>query len=161
MAKSVERDKRREARWRRIISKHFSSGLNIRDFCRRSKLPESAFYFWRRELERRDMDWREAEHSSGVAVAKPEEQRKRPSAQAAFVPVRLAVSNAERVAQDTSIQAHGRIVIELSGGRRVHVTAPVDRQALADVMAVLSLDLDARDEEGRPSFAKATAGEPC
>ena len=35
----------------------------------------------------------------------------------------------------------GSIEIELLGGRRLHVTAPVDRQALADVLSVL---------EGRP-----------
>lgn len=34
-------------------------------------------------------------------------------------------------------QPAGRIEIELSGGHHVHVTAPVDRQALADVLAVL------------------------
>ena len=38
-------------------------------------------------------------------------------------------------------QAPGRIEIALSGGRRVCVTAPVDGQALADVLAAL---------EGRP-----------
>ena len=73
-----------------------------------------------------DLERREADH----------EQRKRPSARAAFVPVRLAVSNAERVAEETRPDPT-RIEIELPGGRRVHVTAPVDRQALADVLAVL------------------------
>jgi transposase-like protein len=119
MAKGVSRDRRRETQWRRAIGEHKRSGLSIREFCRKSKLPESAFYFWRRELERRDLDRREAE----------QEQRERPSAQAAFVPV--------TVAQDIAAQAHGRIEIELRGGHRVHVTAPVDRQALAEVLAVL------------------------
>jgi transposase-like protein len=123
MVKNVKRDKRREARWRRVLREHIHSRLSIREFCRKCKLPESAFYFWRRELERRDLNRREAE----------QEQCERPSTQAAFVPV--------TVAPDIAAQPHGRIEIELSGGRRVHVTAPVDRQALADVLAVL---------EGRP-----------
>jgi hypothetical protein len=46
-----------------------------------------------------------------------------------------------RVAEDAP--AGGRIEIVLSGGRRVHVAAPVDRRALADVLAVLSLDREA------------------
>ena len=58
------------------------------------------------------------------------EQRKRPSAQAAFVPVRVAV--------EAPPESPGHIEIVLSNGRRVHVVAPVDRQALADVLAVLA-----------------------
>jgi hypothetical protein len=57
-----------------------------------------------------------------------------------------------RVAAEVRPVEHPGIEIELPGGRRIHVTPPVDRQALADVLAVL---------EGRPSFAKATEGEPC
>ena len=42
-----------------------------------------------------------------------------------------------RVEEQSSTPGGGRIEIMLSGGRRVHVTAPVDRGALADVLAVL------------------------
>ena len=70
----------------------------------------------------------------------------------AFVPVRLAASHAERIGEPAGRSAGGRIEIELADGRRVHVAGPVDRQALADVLAVL---------EGQSSFAKATEGEPC
>jgi transposase-like protein len=125
MANGKDRDGQREARWRRIIGDQGRSGLSIREFCRRGKLTETAFYFWRSELRRR-----QAEHVSGVAVAKPQGQRRPdPPAVPAFVPVRVA----DRVGGP----ANGRIEIELSGGRRVHVAAPVDRQALADVLAVL------------------------
>ena len=128
MAKGTSRDKRREARWRRMIREHGRSGLTIRDFCRKSNLHESAFYFWRGELQRRGLVRRQAEQ---------EQRRQRTrSAQApstastpAFVEVRLE--------GHSSTPAGGRIEIELSGGRRIHVTAPVDRQALADVLSVL------------------------
>ena len=140
MAKGKDRDRRLEARWRRIIRQHAWSGLNIRDFCRKSNLRESAFYFWRQELKRRGLDRSDAEHSSGVALARPEEQRKRPSGQATFVPV--------RVTDDVRADG-GRIEIVLSGGRRVHVVAPVDRQALADVLAVLAAASPER-LEGQP-----------
>jgi hypothetical protein len=118
MTKGKDRDERLEAKWRRIIREHTHSGLNIRVFCRKRKLHESAFYFWRRELERRDVARNKAER----------EQRNRPSAQAAFVPV--------RVTDEVRVDA-ARIEIVLSVGRRIHVAAPVDRQALADVLAVL------------------------
>jgi hypothetical protein len=153
MAKSVKLDRRREAKWRRIIREHTHSGLTIRKFCRKSKLPVSAFYFWRRELERRHLDMREAEQEQ----RRPHKRSAgaRPVGRAAFVPV--------TVAQDVVTHAHGPVEIELSGGHRVHVTPPVDRQALADVLAVLrfdeltatsnadrSLDVNTRDKEGRP-----------
>ena len=140
MAKGKEPDRRLEAQWRRIIRQHIRSGLTIREFCGRSKLPESAFYFWRRELTRRDLG----------RPKQDKERRNRPPARGAFVPVRLAVSNAEGVAESPCAEVPARIEIVLSGGRRVHVTAPVDRAALADVLAVLSLDFGAGWGEGRP-----------
>ena len=51
-----DRDKRREARWRRIIREHGRSGVGVREFCRRSGLTETAFYYWRRELHRRQVE---------------------------------------------------------------------------------------------------------
>ena len=117
MAKGKRRDRRREARWRRIIREHGRSGLTIREFCRRGKLTETAFYFWRRELQRRQ---EEQDHREAI-VSPP-----RPT----FVAV--------RVDEHTASPAGGRIEIELPGGRRVHVIAPVDRQALADVLLAVS-----------------------
>jgi len=133
-----------------VVRRQAASGLTVREFCRRGGLRESTFYFWRRELLRR-----EAVHLSGVALAKPEVQRGdvagRP-ATAAFVPVCVTGGDGQAVARLDATETPGRIEIVLSGGQRVRVTAPVDRQALADVVAVL---------EARPSFAKATEGEPC
>jgi hypothetical protein len=128
MANGGVRDEGREAFWRRVIQGQRGSGLTIREFCHKSKMPESAFYFWRSELERRE---------SRRRGAKPGRLRqrigrscsRRASATAAFVPVKLT--------QEIPAQVRGGIQIELPGSRRVHVTTPVDRQALADVLAVL------------------------
>ena len=124
MPKGATRDKRRETRWRHLVRDHKRSGLTVRQFCHENDLPESAFYYWRRELLRRD----------GARDEAKQEQRKRPSPPAR--PVRPAAFVPVTVAQDTRPDA-ARIEIELSCGRRVHVTAPVNRQALADVLAVL------------------------
>jgi transposase-like protein len=138
MAKGKVRDRRLEAQWRRAMQAQGRSGLGVREFCRRGGLTESAFHFWRRELRQRDTE---------CAVARP-----------AFVPVRvvgglsgLRAAAADRAPACNGVPAAeaapaaegiapGRIVIELPGGRRVRVAAPVDRQALADVLAVLRLD---------------------
>jgi len=132
MAIGKNRDVRREAQWRRIIRQHSDSGLTVSEFCRKGKLPESAFYFWRRELQRRE--------------AEPQRPTDVPAAPA-FVAVRVEDPNTSSIG--------GRIEIELPGGRRVHVTAPVDRAALADVLAVLRFD-----ELTAPSIAEGE-GRPC
>ena len=48
------RDLDLEARWRRIVREHGRGGLTVREFCRSRDLTETAFYYWRRELARRD-----------------------------------------------------------------------------------------------------------
>ena len=116
MARGRGRDSSRETKWRAVIGAHGRSGLTIREFCRRRKLPESAFYFWRRELRRRGGLLEDGE---GEAVAAAE-----------FVPVSLLQEGPAPVA--------GRIEIELAGGQRVFLTPPVDRQSLADVLAALA-----------------------
>ena len=156
MAKGMIRDKQLEVRWRRIIREHGGSGLTIRAFCRKSKLAESAFYFWRSELQRRILECRQAEQEQR---RQSKRSAQAPAASPAFVEVRLAASNAERVEgtspagmqRQIGSSAGGRIEIELSGGLRIHVTPPVDRAALADVVAVLSLDLG--DSDGLPRVA--------
>lgn len=128
MAKGRDRDGRREARWRRLIDEQKRSGLSIRAFCRGRKLAESAFYFWRRELQRRQD---RLEHHSPTEL----------SASGAFVAVRVSEAEAGPDEPRGESAASGRIEIVLAGGHRVAVAAPVDRQALTDVLAVL---------EGRP-----------
>lgn len=127
MAMNGKRDARLEARWRGLVEKHVGSGLGVREFCRRRKITESAFYFWRRELDRRG---RERNNTNPQKyVQKKPQSRTCPSAPAAFVPV--------RVAQEVRPLPCGGVAITLPGGVRVHVSAPVDREALADVLAVL------------------------
>jgi len=113
MAKGKRRDKGKEAYWQQKLDQHSQSGLSIRAFCGQHGLTETAFYFWRRELVRRQ----------GERRSKPRRRR------ALFVPVRLATE-----ARPTT---SGEIAIALADGRRVHLTPPVDKQALADVLAVM------------------------
>jgi transposase-like protein len=127
MAGGKGRDGRREARWRRIVRQHRRSGLSVREFCRRGKFTETAFYFWRRELQRRQAEQQQCSPAD-------------PPTAPAFVAV--------RVEERSAPAAGGQIQILLSGGCRVQVTAPVDRQALADVLAVLAAAAPAG--EGRP-----------
>ena len=65
---AAHRDEAKEQFWREQMAGQAGSGLSIRAYCRRHRLRESAFYFWRKELARRG------------AGTKPK---------AAFVPVRI------------------------------------------------------------------------
>ena len=71
----------REARWRDALRRHDASGLSVRAFCRREKLHESAFYFWRRAVAERD-----TESANGAPPAKPKSVRTR---KPEFLPVVL------------------------------------------------------------------------
>jgi hypothetical protein len=115
MAKGKARDKSKEAYWQQKLHEHSQSGLSIRAFCRQQKLAETAFYFWRREIARRRREQR----------AKPRRGR------ALFVPV--------RVTADAQSAPGGEMTIALADGRRIHLTPPVDKQALSDVLAVMEV----------------------
>src|SRR3972149_12324680 len=101
MANGKDRDRRVEARGRRMVRGQQQCGLTIRAFCCKSKVQESAFYFWRKELERRDTQRHQAQQE--------ESKRRARASKAAFVPVRVAASAVDPVLADVSSEASGRI----------------------------------------------------
>lgn len=136
-------DRSKEELWRRMIARQAKSGLSVRAWCGRHDVSEASFYWWRRRL-------------AGRGGARPTTTRRaRPgrTGTPAFVPVRIAADrvatpagsadregvpapNADR-AGAASDERRGGIEIILRGERRVRVFGAVDRQALADVLAVL------------------------
>jgi transposase len=111
MARKTRRDLKKEAFWRRMLQGQVRSGLSVRAWCDRHRLRESAFYWWRTQLARRD------------AAAPP------------FAPVRVVADVPPRAVEPGTA---GRIEIVLPGGRHVRVVGCVERQMLADVLAVLA-----------------------
>ena len=111
-------------------------GRSIRaTFARPRVLRESAFYFWRRKLRRRDQPAGAVNPlSSEVLPAtprSPSHKRRLRSRRGAvsFVPV--------QVVEDSPLEASRAVEIVLARGRSVRVPAGFDRQTLADVLAVL------------------------
>jgi hypothetical protein len=112
------RDEGKARFWRGEIEGQARSGQSVRAYCRAHRLGEATFYHWRRELARR-----------GPAT---------------FVPVTVATETAgpSRATGAAAEEAPGgRLEILVASGRRILVTGPVDRVALAEVLAVV---------EGRP-----------
>lgn len=116
----TRRDRAKESFWRRVIADHAESGLSVRAWCAGQRVREASFYWWRKQLARRDA--------------------KRPT----LVPVRVTSDSSTG---DASAQAvidsfmtnspRGRMEIVLPDKHRVRITGPVDRQALSDVLGVL------------------------
>lgn len=119
-AKGKARDVAREARWRRLVTAQAHSGRNVRAYCRERGLSESAFWFWKRELARRDTE----ERSDRTKNRKP--KRKRPPRRPAFVPVSLASA--------TSVAP---LEVVLTGGVSVRVSAGCEEASLRMVLEVL------------------------
>ena len=117
MGKVATRDLQKEAAWRRRLSRQAESGQSVRAWCRKHGVTETAFYWWRRELARRD------------AAQKRSARRDGERRVASFVPVQVT----EEPAQNWD----WRIEIVLTDGRRVRLTDPVNGQALAAVLDVL------------------------
>ena len=66
----LHRDGNREQVWRRHLEQQHSSGLTARACCRANALRESAFFFWKKEVAKRDR-----------------ESTARPNPTSAFVPI--------------------------------------------------------------------------
>ena len=107
MAKSRARDLTKEVGWRRRVDRQAGSGQSVRAWCRRHRVKETAFHWWRRELARRDA---EAQSPS-------------------FVPV--------HVTDDPLRDGDSWIEIVLMDGRRIRVMGTVDSELLTQVLEVL------------------------
>jgi hypothetical protein len=107
MARGVQAGGNREQDWRRVLDRWKRSGLTVRAFCRAEGVNEPMFYWWRRELRRRDQ----------------------PQPQPAFLPVRVLADQPEAPA--------GTIEIVLANGRTIRVPVGFDPHTLRQVVALL------------------------
>lgn len=131
----ARRDQSKADYWQQMIRRQAGSGLSVRAWCGRHDVSEASFYWWRRRLARTN---RPAKKSNRRDAAMPR-----------FVPVRVAAD-----LTGAADRQPGCIEIILSGTQRLRVLGAVNRQALADVLAVLhSGDAEPRN----PAQAEAAA----
>ena len=127
-AKRRARDPQREAHWRRVISGQQHSGKSVRQYCEAQGLAESAFYYWKQELARRD--GREP-HAPAAARGKgrtaDQARRRGPVAAPSLVPVTIGRALTHAAA----------IEVLLSGGVTVRVAAGCDEATFRMVLAAL------------------------
>ncbi len=127
------RDPAKERLWRRAIARWGKCDLNVREFCEQEGLSQASFYWWRRELAKRDQRRQESTPTrrAGRSSAKTRSNGSgRSKALPAFVPV--------RVLSDTSaMHAANTIEIALRSGHQVRVGTDVNVAALGEVIALL------------------------
>ncbi|MEN6495789.1 MAG: hypothetical protein ABFD16_16025 [Thermoguttaceae bacterium] len=137
MKKRIRRsDPQRQRDWEEVMRRWRESGKAVRAFCRDEGVRESAFYFWRRELARRDGQGVgnaiRAQASLATPSARSPQQRSRwDGPTPSFLPV--------RVVEPRRTEGPGGVEIVLEQGRTVRVPVGFDRQTLADVLAVLEV----------------------
>lgn len=135
MPRKGSRDLQKEKFWRRMLGGQARSGLSISAWCRAHDVNEPAFYWWRRRLtlgsrhNRRAISRRRS-RVAGQGLARTDRERKMRSTKPTLVPI--------HVSQPEAGSGGSPIEIVLSGDRRIRVTGRVDREMLADVLAVLA-----------------------
>ena len=145
-----KRDPKKEASWRRQIRRQARSGMTVRAWCLDQQVSEARFHWWRRELARRDGELKKSTRTGERKKPTRTQQRTRPAASSpAFVPVRVAADDCDDGGgrddrdddggRDDPQAGESQIEIALPDGRCIRVTGQVDRQALADVLEVLTL----------------------
>lgn len=103
-----------EKTWIPILADWKKSGLGIREFCRRRRVRESAFWFWKKELPDRERRRRERRVA---APAKP------------FLRI-LPIQVVEKSAPAQPLEV-------LSGGRTLRIPGDFDPALLRKVLSVL------------------------
>ena len=126
----------REHFWAKAVECWQDSGLTVRGYCRRRRLSEAGFYWWRRRLSA----------VGRLAEGDGTRSRRRSKATPTFISIRAPeaddtpVPAAEKPSAEP-VATTGRIEIALAGGRVVRIGAGFDPATLQAVLGVL---------EGRP-----------
>ncbi len=122
------RDAGRESVWRAVLKRQASSGLSVREFCRREKLGESNFYAWRRTIAERGQPKATARQGQQPAPTPGRNKKpKRSKSGPAFVPVAVNGHSGHEAS----------IVLELGGGRRLRLNESIEPDRLAAIVHAL------------------------
>ena len=108
----------REAHWRKVLAEAASSSLSKTDFCRTRGIKLTTYFWWKREIARRDAGVRRARNKITA-----------PSTPISLVPVRLI--KREEPERPSPIE------VVLEGGHTIRVFPGFDPDTFRRVVAVL------------------------
>ena len=123
MAKRMRRDRKKEAYWREHVRDQGRSGLTVRAYCQKHAVSQARFFWWKREVAKRDAEQRKANAKNPQPVA--------------FAEIQI-VGGKSDVCQ-TPRQSTGTTGIEvgLRGGRTIRVCPGFDESVFVRVVALL------------------------
>ena len=144
----------KERFWRDMLARFEADGCTAREFCRRHRLTESAFQFWRRELARRDaQDAANSPNAHRPASADAQESRALPNFNSsandkASIPLFQAVviRPAKRRDGDAS---RTPIDLRLRGGHVLRIRAGFDAGTLRQLLQMLDSSMAHGEPSGR------------
>ena len=120
MAKRMRRDRKKEAEWRRHLRAQGRCGLSVRRYCEDHGLSEPTFYYWKREVARRDAERR----STGDAR------------QPAFAEITVTGGDPSGLLPATQ-SGDSAIEVTLDGGRTIRVGHGFDELTFLRVLGLL------------------------
>lgn len=113
-----EAQRAREDKWRGILREQRTSGLSHSAFCRKKKISANAYFWWKREIRKRD-------------ARRKRKGREAPSERPQLVPVRISAAGFLDGERSEPFE------VALPGDRVVRVPAGFDAASLRRLLAVL------------------------
>ena len=125
-ASASRRDPALEQLWRERIAQREQNGLSVRKFCQQVGCQETTYYFWRRELKKRDRAARTPPtvRAESTGSNKPESST-RTQPLPVFLPARVELSS------------QATIEIVLADGMTVRIPDDFNERTLDSVLTVL------------------------
>ena len=114
------RDPRKEQLWRGHLDAQKLSGLSVREFCRRHRLAEASFYYWRDVLAKRDSQDPPSKPTTPTPATRHDDTTTLPL----FLPLTLQPQPQP-------------IAVLLADGTRLRVPHDFDPDCLRQILAVL------------------------
>ncbi|HWA49605.1 MAG TPA: hypothetical protein VG742_15135 [Dongiaceae bacterium] len=118
--KGPHRDPAKERIWRERIEQFAASGRSVREFCTAQGLRETAFYFWRSEIQRRD----------GQVQPRRQQTRSRSRRRVGFA--RVVVRSPQPAVQDG-------LRLQLGGGRELLLPASMALEQVARLIRAIEV----------------------
>lgn len=131
------RDAKKEAFWRKLIGEHVQSGMTVVVFCESRGLALSSYYWWKRRIEKRDMEESAASARSMEPVFEPfAEVRITPSESCALAAGRTGDLRSSRriVPIENDV---GAIDLFISNGHALRLAPGFDEGTLLRLIALL------------------------
>jgi len=121
----IRRSVAKEQAWRDTFTEQARSGLKVAEFCRERGITTSVFYFWRKEIARRDAERNSTPSFIETSIAKSAMD---------FAEVEVTKP---KLSTDSIQQNATPILIHLAHDCRVEVPAGFDAQSLREIIRVL------------------------